>query len=599
MLLSSRRSFLETALQLLGFLPVVLVAWVIYQYSVDVLLIDEWNHLQTFYKLHEGLINIDTLVRTQNGQRSPVSLLIFFGLIWITHWNTIVILWCSLFICLFYFLVLRRWALSEGAFTSTSMAYFWIVIASLLTFSLNQYENWLLGEQISVFLCLSSALIGLFLLARPKLTVANVAGAGFLGIFSALSSGAGLAFWPTSVLLLGFRNYLEKTPHIQRTAAVWFMLCVAVLYLYLQGLQPGGETSSPDFLKNHLLDLPYFFCSVIGTPILSFVASQNPAAVVFHAGGLVFFVGMLSLISFPLILIFILRRKMVPAATLYFPVSIMTFALAAAAMITVARLTMGLPTAYASRYISFTTPFWLGLTYFGVIVTTHAGIWGSKPGRFFANYSGLGLFLILICGIAGSTWAGVLLPGRKQVLEIARRELIRGEVKEYLFYLHPGAPHFVDEGRPVLQKLGYSVFRDEQAEMSPVRPEALRDFSQKIELAGSIEKMRTNRRLTIPLRITNSGSLPWSYFGFNRSQFAVHIGYFWLNGKNASIQSEGRRTALPNDLFPGETILIDAVIDTPAQAGSHILRVSMVQEGVNWFCTAAPPCLDLPIYVDP
>jgi hypothetical protein len=56
---------------------------------------------------------------------------------------------------------------------------------------------------------------------------------------------------------------------------------------------------------------------------------------------------------------------------------------------------------------------------------------------------------------------------------------------------------------------------------------------------------------------------------------------------------EGARTALPWPLNPGDSVNVNAKIVAPATLGSFILRVSLVQEGVQWFMTAGATPLEL------
>jgi len=45
----------------------------------------------------------------------------------------------------------------------------------------------------------------------------------------------------------------------------------------------------------------------------------------------------------------------------------------------------------------------------------------------------------------------------------------------------------------------------------------------------------------------------------------------------------GLRTPLPGTLVPGERMTALLRVRAPAQAGSYVLRATLVQEGVAWF----------------
>src|SRR5690606_11136836 len=63
-------------------------------------------------------------------------------------------------------------------------------------------------------------------------------------------------------------------------------------------------------------------------------------------------------------------------------------------------------------------------------------------------------------------------------------------------------------------------------------------------------------------------------------------------------QFDDRRTGLPFDVAPGETIEIGISPVAPAATGVHVLELDVVQEYVRWFAEAGSPTSRIRITVD-
>jgi hypothetical protein len=100
--------------------------------------------------------------------------------------------------------------------------------------------------------------------------------------------------------------------------------------------------------------------------------------------------------------------------------------------------------------------------------------------------------------------------------------------------------------------------------------------------------------MAIPVRVGNAGTEAWASAG----KFPITLSYKWVkNGRMLPI--EGERTMLPGVLAPGATVLVSAVVIAPPEAGSYVLSLSLVQEGVTWFISSGATPLDIPTTVAP
>jgi hypothetical protein len=61
----------------------------------------------------------------------------------------------------------------------------------------------------------------------------------------------------------------------------------------------------------------------------------------------------------------------------------------------------------------------------------------------------------------------------------------------------------------------------------------------------------------------------------------VNVAYHLYDHSGAYVVFDGRRTSLPFDLRPGDSVTLPVVIDLAADAVSA--EISLVHEGVGWF----------------
>ena len=88
--------------------------------------------------------------------------------------------------------------------------------------------------------------------------------------------------------------------------------------------------------------------------------------------------------------------------------------------------------------------------------------------------------------------------------------------------------------------------------------------------------LRPGETRTTGVRVTNTGRMTW---GADR---LFHLAYHWYDTAGRKVE-DGRRTRLPRDVGPGETVTLNAEVQAPAAPGSYQLAWDMVQERVSWF----------------
>jgi len=98
---------------------------------------------------------------------------------------------------------------------------------------------------------------------------------------------------------------------------------------------------------------------------------------------------------------------------------------------------------------------------------------------------------------------------------------------------------------------------------------------------------------TYSVSVTNTGTRTWSAFGAT----PVHLSYHWLTTAGTMVVWDGARASLPSDLGPGQSATVALPVTAPSAAGSYLLRLDLVEEGVAWFSGQGVPTRDVPINV--
>ena len=104
-----------------------------------------------------------------------------------------------------------------------------------------------------------------------------------------------------------------------------------------------------------------------------------------------------------------------------------------------------------------------------------------------------------------------------------------------------------------------------------------------ISVPNPPSQLRRGEPTTIPVKVKNSSSLSWQARERGGSPFQIYAGNHWLDPTGRDLINDDGRGALPQDVRPGETVTIPLTINAPHRAGSYILEIDLLQEGVSWF----------------
>jgi Ig-like domain from next to BRCA1 gene len=108
---------------------------------------------------------------------------------------------------------------------------------------------------------------------------------------------------------------------------------------------------------------------------------------------------------------------------------------------------------------------------------------------------------------------------------------------------------------------------------------------------ASAFSITTGATLTVPVTLTNTGSLTWNPTTF-------HLAYHWYQGATL-VTWPGVRSVPPAPVPPGGSVTLQAAVVAPATAGAYTLRWDMVQESVTWFSAQGVTPMAVPVSPSP
>lgn len=108
-------------------------------------------------------------------------------------------------------------------------------------------------------------------------------------------------------------------------------------------------------------------------------------------------------------------------------------------------------------------------------------------------------------------------------------------------------------------------------------------------------KVKAGSEFVVPLTVENTSEFSWSSVA---AHGPVNIAYSWLYVDEEMILRDGARTPLSQDVAPGKSLQVGAMVLAPKERGIYLLRISLVQEGVAWFTNRKVKPLDMTVIVE-
>lgn len=424
--------------ELLMLIPFIYLLWVVCRYSVEVPYADQWELVPVLEKSYRGELSFGDLWSQHNEHRIFFPRLIMLALAHATHWRIGWELLVNIVLALGFMAVLI-WQIRRTARTLDIDELRWALPAgSLLVFSVSQYQNWLWGWQIQVFLSLLAVTGGIVLLANGRFTWVKFVAAAMLGFMASHSFANGILFWPVGLVVL-LRSSLGSAgsagerptgifrwPHVA-PVLLWIFLALLTLGSFLLHYEKPRHSTLTSTVKQPL-DLLIYAVKYLG----SLCAQYGNAAVLADSVlAIAFGVAAMALLGWAVRALVWKNKNQEDALRPYLALS--AYSILSALMTGIGRAGFGSEQAMESRYCTLTVPLWISLVVFLIVLTR-----AESSKRKFARLAQWALAVILV--FAGlSSFLSL-----KQALSIYEA---RSEARTYLLQLglHPGAKPDIEE----------------------------------------------------------------------------------------------------------------------------------------------------------
>ncbi len=355
-------------LAVISLIPLGCLIGVVCRYAVEVPFFDQWEFVPQLDRLFQGTLTFSDIWAQHNEHRIFFPKLIMLGLAKATHWTTRYEMVVNVILAVGVFWLLLAQILKTARVLDWPVLRWTIPVCSVAVFSFSQYENWLWGWQLQMWLNLLAALGGFLLLSDPKLGLLRVVSAGALGVVATYSFGDGMLFWPIGFGVLLWRH-AQRFPSNRRSrpepgALVrsylvqtgWIAVSLlAVFFYYWHYTKPAEHPPLDSALKAPVTYVAYLL-TYIGNMFGQISLGEG-----FPSDSFAQLCGFLGLAVFGLCLWLLLRKHASRLEMLLPYLAMSAYSVATAVVTGLARVGFGQQQALAPRYGTMMIPFWISL----------------------------------------------------------------------------------------------------------------------------------------------------------------------------------------------------------------------------------------------
>jgi 4-amino-4-deoxy-L-arabinose transferase-like glycosyltransferase len=128
-------------------------------------------------------------------------------------------------------------------------------------------------------------------------------------------------------------------------------------------------------------------------------------------------------------------------------------------------------------------------------------------------------------------------------------------------------------------------------------PLPLEGFRAELTVVRQPSIIRAKKQAVFVVRVKNISPVTWLARERGGSPHQVSLGNHWLDPTGKTLINDDGRSALLQNLEPGETTELPLTVNAPAATGPCILEIDLLQEGVSWFGLAGSKTLRLPVEI--
>ena len=348
---------------IIALLPLVYVGLLSMFLSVDLPFWDAWDLIPLLDKFYSGSFHLLELLQMHNGHSLVIPNLLLLSLAVLSHWDTRLETLLLMFIVIGIFLVLLSFFRRTFTLPQLPASASWMpAVASLLVFSLSQFEIWLWGNALATALNVLCVAGGIFFITTPTPGWGSLSIAILLGIFASFSFGNGLLFWPIGLLLL-IGTLLSRPIARSRMlwqVAVFAMASIGTISAYIADYRAGGSASQPIAL-GPIDKIGPFVLTFLGGPVIGYIG--RIPKVLHHFPSILFAaipcIGLLGILVLVLGCWRLVAAKLISPVELFPYLGLAGYALGSAVLISLLRAGLGVEHANTSHYVTITNLFWV------------------------------------------------------------------------------------------------------------------------------------------------------------------------------------------------------------------------------------------------
>jgi hypothetical protein len=110
--------------------------------------------------------------------------------------------------------------------------------------------------------------------------------------------------------------------------------------------------------------------------------------------------------------------------------------------------------------------------------------------------------------------------------------------------------------------------------------------------------VRTGEQFSLRVRVKNDSKTVWLAQDRTGGPFQISLGNHWLDKEGQMIVHDDGRSAVLDDIAPGQEVEMPLAVNAPKMPGEFVLEIDMVQEGASWFGVRGSPTVRLRMKVD-
>jgi hypothetical protein len=400
--------------KILALVPLAFLIWVVVQYAVDVPYRDQWELVPLLDKTYHGELTFPNLWAQHNEHRILFPRIIMLALARGTGWNTRYELAVNVILAIGIFTVLVHQVKITGRKLGAAGLAWAIPATSLIVFSIGQYQNWLWGWQLQMFLNLLAAMGGIVLLAHETFTWKRFALSALLGVVALYSFANGVLFWPIGLVIL----LVVTAGARQRLAAItgWVLLSALALGSYFYHYQKPADHPPLNLIFKTPAEYAAYVFKYIGGigahDVGGTMSADGNVALIFGLGGTMALGWAGWMLG---------RKQLADFRTLLPYLGMSLYSVASALVTGVGRIGFGSTQAVFSRYSTMMVPFWASLVFLLILLARgersaadagsaprpRAGRWVPEGFKTMTRWSLMAVIAMLVlgsCFIAGPVW---------------------------------------------------------------------------------------------------------------------------------------------------------------------------------------------------